>query len=83
VVAGERVIELKDRPRQAWGSDDAPQSSGLVENDQLTKANRGDRQEHQENTQEKPTRSNEAQDGQTGSGKRTHARLMKGKYPKT
>lgn len=23
VVAGERVFELMDRPRQAWGSDDA------------------------------------------------------------
>lgn len=35
VVAGERVFELMDRPRQAWGSDDAPLSSGRVEIDHL------------------------------------------------
>lgn len=43
VVAGERVFELMDRPRQAWGSDDAPLSSGRVEIDHLSFAYRGDR----------------------------------------
>lgn len=41
VVAGERVFELMDRPRQAWGSDDAPLSSGRVEIDHLSFAYRG------------------------------------------
>lgn len=43
VVAGERVFELMDRPRQAWGADDAPLSSGRVEIDHLSFAYRGDR----------------------------------------
>lgn len=41
VVAGERVFELMDRPRQAWGADDAPLSSGRVEIDHLSFAYRG------------------------------------------
>ncbi len=41
VVAGERVFELMDRPRQAWGTDDAPLSSGRVEIDHLSFAYRG------------------------------------------
>lgn len=41
VVAGERVFELMDRPRRAWGTDDAPLSSGRVEIDHLSFAYRG------------------------------------------
>lgn len=69
VVAGERVFELMDRPRQAWGRDDAPLSSGRVEIDHLSFAYRGDRLVLQDITLDIPSRSFVALVGHTGSGK--------------
>lgn len=71
VVAGERVFELMDRPRQAWGSDDAPLSSGRVEIDHLSFAYRGDRLVLQDISLDIPSRSFVALVGHTGSGKST------------
>ncbi len=83
VVAGERVFELMDRPRQAWGTDDAPLSSGRVEIDHLSFAYRGDRLVLQDITLDIPSRSFVALVGHTGSGKSTLASLMMGYYPLT
>lgn len=83
VVAGERVFELMDRPRQAWGADDAPLSSGRVEIDHLSFAYRGDRLVLQDITLDIPSRSFVALVGHTGSGKSTLASLMMGYYPLT
>ncbi|MER3608455.1 SmdB family multidrug efflux ABC transporter permease/ATP-binding protein [Klebsiella pneumoniae] len=83
VVAGERVFELMDRPRQAWGRDDAPLSSGRVEIDHLSFAYRGDRLVLQDITLDIPSRSFVALVGHTGSGKSTLASLMMGYYPLT
>lgn len=69
VVAGERVFELMDRPRQAWGTDDAPLSSGRVEIDHLSFAYRGDRLVLQDITLDIPSRSFVALVGHTGSGR--------------
>ncbi len=43
VVAGERVFELMDRPRQSWGNDSAPLRSGAVAIDNVSFAYRDDR----------------------------------------
>lgn len=83
VVAGERVFELMDRPRQAWGADDAPLSSGRVEIDHLSFAYRGDRLVLQDITLDISSRSFVALVGHTGSGKSTLASLMMGYYPLT
>lgn len=42
VVAGERVFELMDRPRQRYGSDDRPLQSGAIDIDHLSFAYRDD-----------------------------------------
>lgn len=83
VVAGERVFELMDRPRRAWGTDDAPLSSGRVEIDHLSFAYRGDRLVLRDITLDIPSRSFVALVGHTGSGKSTLASLMMGYYPLT
>lgn len=36
MVAGERVFELMDRPRQSWGNDNAPLRSGAVAIDNVS-----------------------------------------------
>ena len=77
------VFELMDRPRQAWGADDAPLSSGRVEIDHLSFAYRGDRLVLQDITLDIPSRSFVALVGHTGSGKSTLASLMMGYYPLT
>lgn len=82
VVAGERVFELMDRPRQAWGTDDAPLSSGRVEIDHLSFAYRGP-SGSPDITLDIPSRSFVALVGHTGSGKSTLASLMMGYYPLT
>jgi ATP-binding cassette subfamily B multidrug efflux pump len=43
VVAGERVFELMDRPRQAYGNDERPLQSGAIDFDNVSFAYREDR----------------------------------------
>ncbi|SNY61892.1 SmdB family multidrug efflux ABC transporter permease/ATP-binding protein [Enterobacter sp. CC120223-11] len=83
VVAGERVFELMDKPRQVYGDDDAPLQSGSIEVDNVSFAYRGDRLVLQDINLTIPTRSFVALVGHTGSGKSTLASLLMGYYPLT
>lgn len=83
VVAGERVFELMDRPRQHYGADDAPLASGDVAVDQLSFAYQEDRLVLKNIDLHIPSRSFVALVGHTGSGKSTLASLMMGYYPLT
>jgi len=82
VVAGERVFELMDRPRQAYGDDDRDQS-GTIEFDKVSFAYREDRLVLQDIDLKVPSRSFVALVGHTGSGKSTLASLLMGYYPLT
>ncbi|MCU6678176.1 SmdB family multidrug efflux ABC transporter permease/ATP-binding protein [Leclercia tamurae] len=83
VVAGERVFELMDRPRQAYGNDDRDLQSGTIEFDQVSFAYRDDRLVLQDIDLKVPSRSFVALVGHTGSGKSTLASLLMGYYPLT
>lgn len=83
VVAGERVFELMDRPRQTYGDDDRPLESGAVEIENLSFAYRDDRLVLQDINLTIPSRSFVALVGHTGSGKSTLASLIMGYYPLT
>ena len=83
VVAGERVFELMDRPRQAYGDDDRDLQSGTIEFDQVSFAYRDDRLVLQDIDLKVPSRSFVALVGHTGSGKSTLASLLMGYYPLT
>jgi len=83
VVAGERVFELMDRPRQAYGDDDSDLQSGTIEFDQVSFAYRDDRLVLQDIDLKVPSRSFVALVGHTGSGKSTLASLLMGYYPLT
>ncbi|APV84985.1 SmdB family multidrug efflux ABC transporter permease/ATP-binding protein [Salmonella enterica] len=83
VVAGERVFELMDRPRQRYGSDDRPLQSGAIDIDHLSFAYRDDNLVLQDITLSVPSRSFVALVGHTGSGKSTLASLLMGYYPLT
>ena len=83
VVAGERVFELMDRPRQTYGDDRAPLASGAIDIDNLSFAYREDRLVLQDINLSIPSRSFVALVGHTGSGKSTLASLMMGYYPLT
>ncbi|MEW5559077.1 SmdB family multidrug efflux ABC transporter permease/ATP-binding protein [Enterobacter asburiae] len=83
VVAGERVFELMDKPRQVYGHDAAPLQSGSIEVDNVSFAYRGDRLVLQDIDLTIPTRSFVALVGHTGSGKSTLASLLMGYYPLT
>lgn len=83
VVAGERVFELMDRPRQSWGNDNAPLRSGAVAIDNVSFAYRDDRLVLQDINLDIPSRGFVALVGHTGSGKSTLASLMMGYYPLT
>ncbi|MGU3521727.1 SmdB family multidrug efflux ABC transporter permease/ATP-binding protein [Enterobacteriaceae bacterium C23F] len=83
VVAGERVFELMDKPRQVYGNDEAPLQSGSIEVDNVSFAYRGDRLVLQDINLTIPTRSFVALVGHTGSGKSTLASLLMGYYPLT
>lgn len=83
VVAGERVFELMDRPRQCYGSDDRPLQSGAIDIDHLSFAYRDDNLVLQDITLSVPSRSFVALVGHTGSGKSTLASLLMGYYPLT
>lgn len=83
VVAGERVFELMDRPRQTYGNDDRPLASGAIDIENLSFAYRDDRLVLQDINLAIPSRSFVALVGHTGSGKSTLASLMMGYYPLT
>ena len=83
VVAGERVFELMDRPRQAYGDDERELQSGAIEFDQVSFAYRDDRLVLQDINLTVPSRSFVALVGHTGSGKSTLASLLMGYYPLT
>ncbi|MCS2157913.1 SmdB family multidrug efflux ABC transporter permease/ATP-binding protein [Scandinavium sp. H11S7] len=81
VVAGERVFELMDKPRQNYGADEAPLQSGSIDVDEVSFAYRGDRLVLQDININVPTRNFVALVGHTGSGKSTLASLLMGYYP--
>lgn len=81
VVAGERIFELMDAPRQRYGSDTHPLASGRVDIENLTFAYRDDRHVLSDINLHIPPRSFVALVGHTGSGKSTLANLMMGYYP--
>ncbi|QGW86059.1 SmdB family multidrug efflux ABC transporter permease/ATP-binding protein [Enterobacter asburiae] len=83
VVAGERVFELMDRQRQAYGNDERPLQSGAIAFDNVSFAYREDRLVLQDITLDVPSRGFVALVGHTGSGKSTLASLLMGYYPVT
>ncbi|MGK3225792.1 SmdB family multidrug efflux ABC transporter permease/ATP-binding protein [Enterobacter soli] len=83
VVAGERVFELMDRPRQTYGDDDRSLQSGAITFDNVSFAYRDDRLVLQDVSLDVPSRGFVALVGHTGSGKSTLASLLMGYYPLT
>ncbi|WES69577.1 SmdB family multidrug efflux ABC transporter permease/ATP-binding protein [Superficieibacter sp. HKU1] len=83
VVAGERVFELMDRPRQDYGIDDQPLRSGTIDIENVSFAYHQDRLVLQDISLHIPSRSFIALVGHTGSGKSTLASLLMGNYPLT
>lgn len=83
VVAGERVFELMDRPRQTYGDDEHPLESGSIAFDHVSFAYRDDQLVLQDINLEVPSRGFVALVGHTGSGKSTLASLLMGYYPLT
>ena len=81
VVAGERVFELMDRPRQQYGHDLAPLERGDIDIDDVSFAYRDDKLVLQNISLSIPARSVVALVGHTGSGKSTLASLLMGYYP--
>ncbi|WP_432698990.1 SmdB family multidrug efflux ABC transporter permease/ATP-binding protein [Kluyvera cryocrescens] len=80
VVAGERVFELMDWPRQQYGQDIAPLASGDIDIDNVSFAYRDDKMVLQNISLSIPARSFVALVGHTGSGKSTLASLLMGYY---
>ncbi|WP_059250355.1 SmdB family multidrug efflux ABC transporter permease/ATP-binding protein [Escherichia albertii] len=83
VVAGERVFELMDGPRQQYGHDDRPLKSGTIGVDNVSFAYRGDNMVLKNIHLTVSSRSFVALVGHTGSGKSTLASLLMGYYPPT
>lgn len=81
VVAGERVFELMDRPRQTYGDDERELQSGAIAIENVSFAYREDRLVLQDINLDIPSRSFVALVGHTGSGKSTLASLLMGYYP--
>ncbi|MCX0499519.1 SmdB family multidrug efflux ABC transporter permease/ATP-binding protein [Erwinia billingiae] len=81
VVAGERIFELIDAPRQQYGTDTRPLISGSISVKDLTFAYRDDRNVLSDICLDVPSRNFVALVGHTGSGKSTLANLMMGYYP--
>ncbi|HCD1257118.1 TPA: SmdB family multidrug efflux ABC transporter permease/ATP-binding protein [Citrobacter amalonaticus] len=81
VVAGERVFELMDRPRQRYGQDPRPLASGQIDVEDVSFAYRDDNLVLQNVSLSVPSRSFVALVGHTGSGKSTLASLLMGYYP--
>lgn len=83
VVAGERVFELMDRPRQTYGDDQTPLKSGAIDIDNVSFAYREAQLVLQDISLQIAPRSFVALVGHTGSGKSTLASLLMGYYPLT
>lgn len=81
VVAGERVFELMDRPRQTYGDDSRPLQSGTIDITDLSFAYRDDQRVLHDINLSVPSRGFVALVGHTGSGKSTLASLLMGYYP--
>lgn len=81
VVAGERVFELMDKPRQGYGDDVRLLESGTIDINGLSFAYRDDRLVLQDINLHVPARGFVALVGHTGSGKSTLANLLMGYYP--
>ncbi|NDO79278.1 multidrug ABC transporter permease/ATP-binding protein [Citrobacter sp. NCU1] len=83
VVAGERVFELMDGPRQRYGDDNRPLQTGSIDVDHVSFSYRDNNLVLQDVSLSVPSRSFVALVGHTGSGKSTLASLLMGYYPLT
>ncbi|MGD8164828.1 SmdB family multidrug efflux ABC transporter permease/ATP-binding protein [Pantoea sp. FN0307] len=81
IVAGERIFELMDAPRQHYGQEDQPLQSGRIDIEHLSFAYRDGRNVLEDISLQVPSRSFVALVGHTGSGKSTLASLLMGYYP--
>ncbi|CAO97542.1 SmdB family multidrug efflux ABC transporter permease/ATP-binding protein [Erwinia tasmaniensis] len=81
VVAGERIFQLMDAPRQPYGEDIQPLGSGRIDIQDLTFAYRPGRPVLTDINLSVPSRHFVALVGHTGSGKSTLANLLMGYYP--
>ncbi|QKJ86185.1 Multidrug ABC transporter ATP-binding protein [Paramixta manurensis] len=81
VVAGERIFELMDAPRQHYGNDTLPLASGRIDVEHVSFAYRDDRYVLTDINLTVPSRGFVALVGHTGSGKSTLANLLMGYYP--
>lgn len=81
VVAGERIFELMDAPRQPYGDDNSPLASGSIDIRDVTFAYRSGRPVLTQINLSVPSRHFVALVGHTGSGKSTLANLLMGYYP--
>ena len=83
IVAGERIFELMDAPRQYYGQQEQPLQSGRIDIEHLSFAYREGRNVLEDISLQVPSRSFVALVGHTGSGKSTLASLLMGYYPVT
>ncbi|QUG76859.1 SmdB family multidrug efflux ABC transporter permease/ATP-binding protein [Erwinia sp. E602] len=81
VVAGERIFELMDAPRQPYGDDSRPLTSGRIDIEGLTFAYQPGRPVLHDIDLQVEGRHFVALVGHTGSGKSTLASLLMGYYP--
>lgn len=81
VVAGERIFELMDAPRQPYGNDNRPLTSGRIDIRNVTFAYRADRPVLTDINLSVSSHHFVALVGHTGSGKSTLANLLMGYYP--
>lgn len=81
VVSGERVFELMDSPKQAYGENVAPLQGGSIMISHLSFAYRDDKLVLKDINLSVPENSFVALVGHTGSGKSTIANLIMGYYP--
>lgn len=81
VVAGERVFELIDSPRQQYGDDLRPLSGGAIDIHHLSFTYQDEHQVLADITVSVPSRHFLALVGHTGSGKSTLVNLLMGYYP--
>ncbi|WP_075180485.1 SmdB family multidrug efflux ABC transporter permease/ATP-binding protein [Pantoea sp. 1.19] len=83
VVAGERIFELMDAPRQHYGTDATPLQSGRISLAHLSFAYRDNHRVLSDISLEVAPKAFVALVGHTGSGKSTLASLLMGYYPLT
>ncbi|EKT53511.1 SmdB family multidrug efflux ABC transporter permease/ATP-binding protein [Providencia sneebia] len=81
VVSGERVFELMDSPKQAYGNNEEPLQNGSIDIQNLSFAYRKDKKVLNDINLYVPENNFIALVGHTGSGKSTIANLIMGYYP--